>query len=319
MIRILHSKPDYTEKFTSMSEMRTITPGEIPVKDFHEFLLGSVAPRPIAFVSTLDANGVPNLAPYSFYNAFSSNPPIVVFSSNRRVVNNTTKDTLQNIQDSGECVINSVNYAMIRQMAVASVEFPGDVNEFDKTGLTPVESMLVKPFRVKESPVHLECRVREVITLGDKGGAGHLVICDVLRMHVSESVIDEKNRIDPHKIDLMGRMGRAYYVRASGAAVHTIVQPVTRMVIGYDALPESIRSSHVLSANHLGLLAGLFAIPDDAKMEEISDMQQVAELLVPGAPLESIHELAARWLEEGKREEAGALLFLADKRRANKI
>ncbi len=294
--------------------MRTIVPGEIPVRDFHQFLLGSVAPRPIAFVSTMNRKGVPNLAPYSFYNAFSSNPPIVVFSSNRRVADNTTKDTLRNIQDTGECVINSVNYSMIRQMAVASVEFPDDVSEFDKTGLTPIPSVLIKPFRVKESPVHLECRVREVVTLGDQGGAGHLVICDVLRMHVSESVIDEKNRIDPHKIDLMGRLGRAYYVRASGPAVHTIVQPVTRMVIGYDALPESIRKSRLLTANHLGLLAGLFAIPDEKAKQLVCSKQEAAALINSEAPLEAFHKLASSWLDEGKKEEAAALLYAAEER-----
>jgi flavin reductase (DIM6/NTAB) family NADH-FMN oxidoreductase RutF len=297
-----------------MSEMRTIIPGEIPVKDLHQYLLGSVAPRPIAFVSTMDPEGVANLAPYSFYNAFSSNPPIVVFSSNRRVADNTTKDTLQNIQQTGECVINAVNYSMIRQMAVASVEFPGEISEFDKTGLTPVPSSMVKPYRVKESPVHLECRVREVITLGDKGGAGHLVICDVLCLHVAESVIDEKNRIDPHRIDLMGRLGRAFYVRASGPAVHTIVQPVNRMVIGYDALPESIRSSQVLSANHLGLLAGLFAVPNGAAMREVAEREEVSALFGADAGVDAIHELAARWLDEGKKEAAGALLYLADRR-----
>lgn len=294
--------------------MRTIVPGDIPVRDFHQFLLGSVAPRPIAFVSTINGDGIQNLAPYSFYNAFSSNPPVVIFSSNRRVADNTTKDTLRNVQNTGECVINSVNYAMIRQMAVASVEFPDDVSEFEKTGLTPVPSTLVKPFRIKESPVHLECKVREIITLGDIGGAGHLVICNVLRMHVSESVIDDKNRIDPHKMDLMGRLGRAYYVRASGPAIHTIVQPVTRMVIGYDALPKSIRESRVLSANHLGMIAGLFAIPDENAKVQVSQIEEVSALINSNAPLAAFHKLASDWLDQGKREEAGALLFIADER-----
>lgn len=149
--------------------MRTIIPGETPVKDMHQYLLGTVSPRPIAFVSTIDENGQPNLAPYSFFNVFSSNPPIAVFSSNRRVADNTTKDTLHNIKVSGECVINAVNYDIVRQMAIAGIGYDANVNEFEKSGLTPVASDLVAPFRVKESPAHMECKVREIVTLGEEG------------------------------------------------------------------------------------------------------------------------------------------------------
>src|SRR5678816_2882643 len=219
-------------------DMLTIDPKETPHKDLHQFILGSVAPRPIAFVSTLDEQGRPNLAPYSFFNAFSSNPPIVVFSSNRRASNNTTKDTLQNVRVSGECVINSVNYNMVRQMAVASVDFPTGVSEFEKTGLTPVPSDLVKTFRVAESHSHMECKVKDIITLGEEGGAGHLIICEVVRMHVSKHVLDDRHRIVPDKMDLMGRMGRGYYVRCNGPAIHTIVQDYSPVTIGYDSLPE---------------------------------------------------------------------------------
>ena len=162
--------------------MLTIDPKDTPQKDLHQFILGTVAPRPIAFVSTIDEEGNKNLAPYSFFNAFSSNPPIVVFSSNRRGSDNTTKDTLHNVRVSGECVINAVNYAIVRQMAVASVDFPTGVSEFEKTGLTPIPSDLVKAFRVAESPAHMECKVKDIITLGEGGGAGHLIICEVVRM-----------------------------------------------------------------------------------------------------------------------------------------
>ena len=230
----------------------SIDPLTTPQKDLHQFILGTVAPRPIAFVSTLDENGVPNLAPYSFFNAFSSNPPIVVFSSNRRGTDNTTKDTLHNVRETGECVINAVNYNIVRQMAVASVDFPSEVSEFEKTGLTPIPSDLVKAFRVKESPAQMECKVKDIITLGEKGGAGHLIICEVVRIHVAEEVLTDRNRIDPDKMDLMGRMGRAYYVRCSGPAIHTIVQEFTPVTIGFDALPESIRNSPVLTGNDLG-------------------------------------------------------------------
>lgn len=245
-----------------------INPGEIATRDLHQFIIGSVAPRPIAFASTLDENGVPNIAPYSFFNAFSSNPPIVVFSSNRRVSDNTTKDTLHNIKQSGEVVINMVNYDIVRQMAISSVEFPKEISEFDKTGLTPIQADLVKPFRIKESPVQLECKMQEILTLGNQGGAGHLIICQVLRLHIKDEIIDD-GRINPHKIDLVGRMGRAYYCRASGDAVFTLFQPVTKLSIGWDALPKSIVNSNILSGNDISILAGLHAIPSEAEIETL--------------------------------------------------
>lgn len=176
--------------------MLRIIPEETQTKDLHQFLVGSIAPRPIAFVSTVDEEGNPNLAPYSFFNAFSSNPPILVFSSNRRVSNNTTKDTLSNVMATKEVVINVVNYDIVRQMAVTSVEFPTDINEFEKAGLTTIASEKVKPFRVKESPVQMECKVKEIITLGDHGGAGHLILCEVVMMHIAEHVVDDNNRIN---------------------------------------------------------------------------------------------------------------------------
>ena len=237
--------------------MLRIVPEETKTKDLHQFLVGSIAPRPIAFVSTVDEEGNPNLAPYSFFNAFSSNPPILVFSSNRRVLNNTTKDTLSNVMNTKEVVINVVNHDIVRQMAVTSVEFPSNINEFEKAGLNTIPSEKVRPFRVKESPVQMECKVKEIITLGDHGGAGHLILCEVVLMHIAEHVVDENNRINPHKLDLMGRLGRAYYVRASGDAIQTIVQSVTEITIGFDKLPAKIQSSTVLRGNELGMLAGI--------------------------------------------------------------
>ncbi len=247
---------------------RTIDPRTTPTRDLHQYIVGTVGPRPIAFVSTLDAEGRANVAPYSFFNAFSSNPPIVVFSSNRRVSNNTTKDTLANVRATGECVINMVSHAIVRQMAVASIEWPHEISEFDAAGLTPLAADTVKAFRVKESPAQLECKVRDIITLGDQGGAGHLVICDVLRVHVREDVLDERNRIDPHKLDLMGRLGRAFYVRASGDNVYPIVQPVLGPALGYMALPQNLRASKVLTGNDLGRLAGAKALPAAADVDE---------------------------------------------------
>ena len=244
------------------SNKRKIIPNETPTKDLHQFLIGSVGPRPIAFVSTVDENGIANLAPYSFFNAFSSNPPILVFSSNRRVSNNTTKDTLHNVTATREAVVNVVSYDIVRQMSLASVEFDPDVNEFEKVGLTPIPADLVSAPMVAESPVNMECKIKDIITLGEGGGAGHLIICDVVRMHIAESVLDG-DRIDPDKIDLMGRMGRSYYVRASGAAIHSIYQSVVAEVIGFDGLPDFIRHSTWLTGNQLAQLAGCKALPEE--------------------------------------------------------
>ncbi len=283
--------------------MRTITPGEIPTRDLHQFLLGCVAPRPIAFVSTIDEDGRENVAPYSFFNAFSSNPPIVVFSSNRRVVDNTTKDTLANIQSGKECVINVVNHAIVQQMAVASIQYDHETSEFTKSGLTPLASDIVKPPRVAESPAHLECQVDEVITLGEHGGAGHLIICKVVKLHVAEDVIDSEGRVDPHKIDLVGRMGRAFYTRASGDAIFTLFQPVTKLAIGFDQLPKHVQESTILTGNQLGKLAGLHEPPTEKHL--LVAAKSAADFL----NLESAHQAAATLIDANQAEEALALLI----------
>ena len=292
--------------------MLRIIPEETKTKDLHQFLVGSIAPRPIAFVSTVDEDGNPNLAPYSFFNAFSSNPPILVFSSNRRVSNNTTKDTLSNVMATKEVVINVVNYDIVRQMAVTSVEFPSDINEFEKAGLTTIASEKVKPFRVKESPVQMECKVKEIITLGDHGGAGHLILCEVVMMHIAEHVVDDNNRINPHKLDLMGRLGRAYYVRASGDAIQTIVQSVTEITIGYDKLPQKIQSSSILRGNELGMLAGIKQIPDSSAIEAAKEDPKVKAYLERSAETEELHEYIAELLKDPKNnlEKAAAIAWI---------
>jgi len=281
--------------------MRKIIPGEIATRDLHQFLLASVSPRPIAFVSTVNNEGIDNLAPYSFFNCFSSNPPILVFSSNRRVSNNTTKDTLANIESQKECVINVVNYNIVRQMTLASIEYPTDESEFNKSGLTPVDSELVKAKRVKESPVQMECKVNEVITLGEHGGAGHLIICEVVAMHIDEEVIDQENgRIDPHKIDLMGRMGRSYYVRASGDAIHTIFQAVTEIAIGYDALPEHVRKSTLFSANEIAIMGGLKKMPT---LDEIAEVDHLISE-IDDHDTKAIHLVAKAFIKKNDPETA---------------
>jgi len=293
-------------------DMRTIIPGTLETRDLHQYLLGCVAPRPIAFVSTIDENGNKNLAPYSFFNAFSSNPPIVVFSSNRKVADNTTKDTLHNIRATGEAVINMVNYDIVRQMAVTSISFESGISEFDKSGLTPIPGVSVNAFRVKESPAHLEVKVQDIITLGEHGGAGHLIICRVEQIHIRESVIDN-GRINPHKIDLMGRMGRAYYCRASGDAIHTIVQPVMKISIGYNALPNSIKYSDVLSGNDLGLLAGLEQLPSSEDIEKAQNSPKVLASMSTEDPVTALHHLSKLYLRDDKnRKQAAAILWLAD-------
>jgi flavin reductase (DIM6/NTAB) family NADH-FMN oxidoreductase RutF len=292
--------------------MIAIDPSSTPVKDLHQFMVGGIAPRPIAFVSTIDEEGRPNLAPYSFFNAFSSNPPILVFSSNRRVKDNTTKDTLSNVLATREVVINVVNYAIVRQMSIASGRFAKGVSEFEKAGLTPLASDLVKPFRVKESPMQFECRVADVITLGEHGGAGHLVVCHVLRIHVDEGVVDEHNRIDPHKMDLMGRLGRAYYVRASGAAIHTIPQSEEDIPIGFDQLPAQIKFSKSLTGNDLGLLAALTEAPAEEAVRRIAQEDaRVRSILEGPAPLEALHAYAAELLHaDSNREYAAAVAWI---------
>lgn len=283
---------------------RRIVPGEVPTSDLHQYLLGSVAPRPIAFVSTIDEQGRHNLAPYSFFNAFSSNPPIVVFSSNRRVADNTTKDTLHNIQHNKECVISAVSYGIMRQMALTSVEFPTGESEFQRTGLTPVASETVSVPGVGESPVNMECKVKDIVTLGEHGGAGHLIICEVQVMHIDEDVIDG-NRIDPQKMDLVGRMGRSYYVRASGDAVINLYQSVKSTPIGYESLPDVAKNSKILTGNDLGALAALEEMPS-------SEMLQEADNKIAGYG-DDLEKHCANLIQQDKAGDALPLLIALQK------
>lgn len=238
-----------------------IVPGEIKTAALHAYLLGAVAPRPICFASTVDKDGNPNLSPFSFFNVFGSNPPTLVFSPARRVRDNTIKHTLENIYETKEVVINVVSYDMVQQMSLASCEYPKGVNEFTKSGFTPVASDMVKPFRVKESPAQLECKVTQVIETGQHGGAGNLIICEVLCMHINDEVLNTDGKIDPHKIDLVARMGGDYYCRASGNAVFEVAKPNIELGIGIDALPEAIRNSSILTGNDLGMLGNTTSIP----------------------------------------------------------
>jgi flavin reductase (DIM6/NTAB) family NADH-FMN oxidoreductase RutF len=246
--------------------MITIDPKELSPVKLQGYLQSAVAPRPIAFASTMDANGTPNLSPFSFFNIFSSNPPILVFSPARRVRNNTTKHTLENCIATREVVINVVNYDIVQQASLSSTEYPDGVNEFLKSGLTPIASDFVKPFRVAESPVQLECKVNEIIALGTEGGAGNLVICEIVKMHIHEEILDENGNIDPVKIDLVSRLGGNWYSR-SNAGLFEVEKPLTTLGIGVDEIPDFVKESSVFSGNDLGILGNVEALPTE---EEIS-------------------------------------------------
>lgn len=247
-----------------------ITPGSIKTAQLHAYLLGSVAPRPICFASTIDAEGNANLSPFSFFNVFGSNPVTLIFSPARRVRDNTIKHTLENCIETKEVVISVVNYNMVQQMSLASCEYPKGVDEFAKAGFTPIAAQHVKPFLVKESPVNMECIVKQVIETGQEGGAGNLIICEMVAMHINDAVLNEAGQIDPHKIDLVARMGGDYYCRASGDAVFTVPKPNMKLGVGIDALPEAIRNSTVLTGNDLGMLANVSELPAGAEHASLS-------------------------------------------------
>ena len=245
--------------------MLSINPKEIETEKLQGYLQSAVAPRPIAFASTLDENGTPNLSPFSFFNVFSSNPPILIFSPARRVRNNTVKHTLINVQNTKEVVINIVNYDIVQQMSLSSTEYPDGVNEFEKSGLTMVASDVVKPFRVAESPVQFECKVNDVIALGDQGGAGNLVICEVVKIHINEAVLDANGMIDQHKIDLVARMGANWYSR-SNVGMFEVEKPLSTLGIGVDNVPQFVKESSIFNGNDLGKLGNIEAIPTEEEI-----------------------------------------------------
>lgn len=290
-----------------------IKPGEIKTGELHSMMLGAIAPRPIALASTIDKKGNPNLSPFSFFNAFGSQPPILVFSPARRVRDNSLKHTLENIYEIKEVVINVVNFAMVQQASLASSEFPKDVNEFEKAGFTPQASEFVKPFRVKESPVQMECRVLQVIETGKSGGAGNLIVSEILLMHVQDDILNEHGKIDPHKIDLVGRMGADYYCRASGASVFTVEKPGRNLGTGYENIPASVRNSHILSGNDLGKLGSQHILPTAEEVEEFSKTEYIKkfkEALIKDKPDLALHLAVKKLLADDKVQEAWMLLLI---------
>jgi flavin reductase (DIM6/NTAB) family NADH-FMN oxidoreductase RutF len=283
--------------------MLSLDPKELTIPVLQKYLQNAIAPRPICFASTISANGEPNVAPFSFFNIFSSNPPIAIFSPAYSGRTGAAKDTLKNVLEVPECVINIVNYNMVQQTSLASSPFPKGVNEFEKAGFTPIASELIKPFRVKESPVQMECKVIEVKELGKLGGAGNLVICEIIKIHIDESVLNEANQIDVKKIDLVARMGDNYYCRASGEALFEVEKPITTIGIGYDQIPSEIRNSKILSGNNLGLLGSVEALPNT---EEITEFKKTIKIF---SSKEDQHQYAKSLLEANKVKEAWMVLL----------
>lgn len=282
--------------------MLVIDPKELPIPQLHQYLIGSVGPRPICFASTVDANGVPNLAPFSFFNVFSANPPILVFAPNNSGRTGEPKHTLLNVKEVPQVVINVVNEAMVEQMNVAAAPWDRGISEFEKAGFTPLKSDLVKPFRVAESPSQIECKVLEVKEMGLGGGAGNLVICQVVRIHIKEEVLNEEQKIDQRKMKLVGRLGGSWYSKTNEAALFELAQPMSP-TLGYDGLPEYVRLSDKLSGNDIGKLASVASMPDTATKEAVSkerligsEWDQIKDFLAQGnydkalALLELVHQ-----------------------------
>jgi flavin reductase (DIM6/NTAB) family NADH-FMN oxidoreductase RutF len=248
--------------------MVSFDPKELPVPRVHQLLLGAIGPRPIAFASTIDENGNSNLSPFSFFNVFSANPPILIFSPARNGRTNTTKDTYNNVKIVPQVVINVVTHDIVQQMSLASSPYPADVDEFVKAGFTPLKSDLIKPKRVAESPVQFECKVNQVIELGEGGGAGNLVICEVLKIHVQEDILDENGQIDQFKINLVSRMGGNWYCHANEQSMFEVQKPLTTIGIGFDNLPKDILISKILNGNELAILASVEEIPNETEVNE---------------------------------------------------
>lgn len=288
--------------------MFSIEPKDVSVGKLHQYLLGAIGPRPIAFASTLDDNGRPNLSPFSFFNVFGSNPPVLIFSPARRGRDNTTKHTFENAKKTDEVVINIVNYDIVQQMSLSSTEYAEGVNEFEKAGLTMLKSDLVKPFRVAESPVQFECKIKEVVETGSEGGAGNLVICHVVKMHIKEEILDENGFIDQYKIDQVARMGGNWYTRAR-MGMFEVPKPLSTLGVGVDSIPQEIRNSKVLTGNDLGKLGNVEALPQNGDIEEFLENNEEDAKLVREGDQEKIHKRAQAYLEDHQPENAWKILL----------
>lgn len=275
--------------------MLTITPKDSTVPKLFSHLTGAVGPRPIAFASTVDAQGTVNLAPFSFFNVFGANPPILVYSPSRSGRDNTTKHTLNNVLEVPECTVNIVNYAMVQQMSLASTAYEKGVNEFIKAGLTELASETVRPPRVAESPVQFECKVIEVKALGNQGGAGNLVICEIEKIHIDPSILDSEGQIDPRKIDQVSRMGANWYGRAKDG-LFEVPKPIAQTGIGVDSIPEDIRLSNVLTGNDLGMLGNIEQLPTDLEIGAFIENNPEIQAIVQRGETSALHKKAQEYL-----------------------
>ena len=288
--------------------MTSYDPKALSTGKLHSYLLSAVAPRPIAFASTMDKNGNPNLSPFSFFNVFSANPPILIFSPARRVRNNTTKHTLENVLETKEVVINVVNYDLVQQASLSSTEYAEGINEFEKAGLHMLESDLVKPFRVAESPVQFECKVNDVISLGKEGGAGNLVICEVVKFHIDDEILDENGHIDQEKLDLVARAGGSYYSRAKNGFFE-IPKPLSTLGIGVDNLPDHVRNSMILTGNDLGMLGNVEKLPSRESVEEFVASVSERYPNISDTSHREKHKLAHNYLSFGDIDSALKILL----------
>ena len=288
--------------------MTSFEPKDLSVGKLHGILLSSVAPRPIAFASTIDADGNPNLSPFSFFNVFSANPPIMIFSPARRVKNNTTKHTQENAEQTKEVVINVVNYDIVQQMSLSSTEYPEAVNEFEKAGLTMLKSDIVKPFRVAESPVQFECKVNDVVKLGTQGGAGNLIICEVVKLHIANEMLNEDGTINQERLDLVARAGGSYYSRAK-KGFFEIPKPLSTLGIGVDSFPDHIKNSMVLTGNDLGLLGNVESLPTQEEVQLFIDDLGERYPKIKNASIREKHKKVRNFLSFGDVESAWKLLL----------
>ena len=288
--------------------MISLHPKDLTTGKLHSYLLSAVAPRPIAFASTIDAEGNPNLSPFSFFNVFSANPPILIFSPARRVRDNTTKHTLNNVEATKEVVINVVNYDLVQQASLSSTEYGEGVNEFHKAGLTMLESDEVKPFRVLESPIQLECKVNDIIKLGNEGGAGNLVICEVVKLHLSKDIMNDDETVNQEALDLVARAGGSYYSRAK-KGFFEIPKPIQTLGIGVDNMPEDVKNSMILTGNNLGMLGNVEKLPNQEDVDKF--INEISERYpnIKDASHREKHKLAKNYLSFGDVESAWKLLL----------
>lgn len=293
-----------------MSIKKTISPATVHPKLTYQYLTGTICPRPIALVSSVDKEGQVNLAPFSYFNVFSSNPPILIFSPCVSSATGKAKDTFYNCEEVSEVVVNLVNYDMVQQMSITSINYEKDINEFTKAGFTAEPSELVQPPRVKEAPVQFECKVKEIIRLGEKGGAGNLILVEVLLMHIDENLFDETNQIDQMALDMVGRMGKSYYCRITKDALFTVPRSAIGTAMGVDNIPNDIRYSTILTGNDIGQLASAAMIPPKEEIAAFTQLPIVQKALqTPDNPTIALHKLAKQYLAKNKILDAWKILL----------